>query len=117
MRGLIKVDALRAKAEHLQKIAYDSPDNNRVIGSKGHDDTVEWIKSIVEEHSDYYSLELQPFNLSVGVSANLTVENKTLEVYAVGLAPSGHVSGPLVSIPNLGCDAVSRALFNTHSLR
>jgi hypothetical protein len=101
------VDALRKKAETLQKIAYDSPNNNRVIGSEGHQATIDWIHDTIAQFPQYYSLELQPFNLTVGESANLTVNGKSYDVAAVGLAPSGHVSAPLVAVANLGCEEVS----------
>ena len=52
-------------------------------------------------------MELQPFDLSLGISANLTANDEPFEVFAVGLSPQGAVKGPLVHIPNLGCEAVS----------
>ena len=42
----------------------------------------------------------------LNVDANLTVNEKPLEVYALGMSPSGKAKGPLVHIPNLGCDKV-----------
>lgn len=96
-----------AKAEQLQSIAYNTPGKNRVIGSQGHQDTVNWIKSHIEKHPDYYTIELQAVPLSLGESANLTVNGVPTEVYAVDLAPAGHVSGDLVNVPNLGCEEVS----------
>jgi aminopeptidase Y len=107
LRELLKIEALYSRAEILQDFAYRSPDKNRVIGSKGHQDTIDYIHDQIAQFPDYYTIELQPFNLTVGKSANLTAGNETIEAYAVGLAPSGHVSGPLVAIPNLGCEEVS----------
>lgn len=40
------------------------------------------------------------------VDANLTVNGKALEVYSLGMSPSGVAKGPVVHIPNLGCDKV-----------
>lgn len=107
LRHLLDIDNLYAKAEHLQEIAYRTEGRNRVIGSKGHDDTVAWIKEIIDQFPDYYTVQLQGVPLLVGVSANLTANNKTIEVYPVTLAPEGDVSGPLVPIPNLGCEEAS----------
>ena len=104
---MLDIDNLYAKAEHLQEIAYRTEGRNRVIGSKGHDDTVAWIKEIIDQFPDYYTVQLQGVPLLVGVSANLTANNKTIEVYPVTLAPEGDVSGPLVPIPNLGCEEAS----------
>jgi hypothetical protein len=104
------------KAEHLQEIAYRSPGKNRVIGSQGHQDTVNYIKSQIEKYPDYYTIELQDVPLSLGQSANLTVNGNALEVYAVDLAPAGHVSGELAAVPNLGCDEVNISLLFSSNL-
>lgn len=42
--------------------------------------------------------------LNIGYNATLTANNKTIEAFAVTLAPGGNVTGPLVAIPNLGCE-------------
>ncbi|KAF3037307.1 hypothetical protein E8E12_001684 [Didymella heteroderae] len=104
LRHLLDIDNLYAKAEHLQEIAYATEGKNRVIGSKGHEDTVAWIKETLEQFPDYYTVHLQGVPLLVGVSANLTANNKTIEAFPTTLAPEGDVSGPLVAIPNLGCE-------------
>ena len=101
---------LLAKAKTLEGFAYATQERNRVIGSPGHNATINWIKSTIEKYPEYYTVSLQPFDLSLGVSANLTVNNKALEVYAVGLSPQGTVSGEIVVIPNLACDAVCSLL-------
>jgi hypothetical protein len=106
LRGRLDIDNLYAKAEELQNIAYSSPKKNRVIGSVGHNNTVKWLQDYFAKYSDYYTLELQGVPLYVGDSANLTANGKTIEAFAVTLAPSGHISGPLVAVPNLGCDEV-----------
>ncbi|KAF1932956.1 leupeptin-inactivating enzyme 1 precursor [Didymella exigua CBS 183.55] len=85
LRYLLDIDNLYAKAEHLQSIAYRSAGKNRVIGSKGHEDTVRWIKETLD----------QGFPLLVGVSTNLAANNKTIEAFPTTLAPEGDVSGPL----------------------
>lgn len=103
---MLDIDNLYAKAEHLQEIAYATEGRNRVIGSKGHEDTVAWIKETLDQFPDFYTVQLQPVPLLVGVSANLTANNKTIEAFPTTLAPEGDVSGPLVAIPNLGCEEV-----------
>jgi Zn-dependent M28 family amino/carboxypeptidase len=50
-------------------------------------------------------VELQPVPLNIGYNATLTANNKTIEAFAVTLAPGGTASGPLVAVPNLGCNA------------
>lgn len=95
-----------AKAEILQEIAYNTPGKNRVIGSQGHEDTVEYIKGQLEAFPDYYDVYTQDVPLSIGTTATLRANNKTIEAFAVTLAPGGNVTGPLVAIPNLGCEEV-----------
>lgn len=107
MRKRIKVKALEEKAHLFERFAYDSPDKNRVIGSEGHQATIDYITKTVKEHSKYYDVYQQPIPLAVGISANLTVNGKETAADAVGLAPGGHVSGPVRVIPNLGCEEVS----------
>ncbi|KAF1967840.1 Zn-dependent exopeptidase [Bimuria novae-zelandiae CBS 107.79] len=104
LRNRIKVKALEEKAHLFERFAYDSPSKNRLIGSEGHQATIDYITSTIKTYSEYYDVYQQPMPMSVGVSANLTVNGKDTEVYAVGIAPGGSVSGPVVAIPNLGCD-------------
>ena len=67
-------------------------------------DTVTWIHNEIAAFPEYYSLELQPWEILIGTSGNLTVNGEAIEAYAVALAPGGNVSGPLKAVPNLGCD-------------
>lgn len=107
LRDAIQIENLFAKAEILQEIAYATEGKNRVIGSKGHEDTVAYIKGQLEQFPDYYTVETQAVPLNIGSNATLTANNKTIEAFAVTLAPGGKATGPLVAIPNLGCEEVS----------
>lgn len=98
------MDALEEKAHLFERFAYDSPDKNRVIGSEGHQATIDYITKTIKKYSKYYDVYQQPMPLSVGISANLTVNGQDTAADAVGLAPGGHVSGSVVAIPNLGCE-------------
>ena len=42
--------------------------------------------------------------MNIGYNATLSANNKTIEAYAVTLAPGGNVTGRLVAVPNLGCN-------------
>lgn len=108
LRRVILRSELLKKAAHLEGLAYATPDRNRLIGTPGHQATIDWIKSILGSLSDYYTFYEQPISMSLGVSATLTTNDKSTEAFAVGLAPSGDVSGPLVYVPNLGCATVSQ---------
>ena len=107
LRDSIKVEALKEKAKKLERFAYDSPAKNRVIGSEGHEATVNYIVDTLKQYPDYYNVTLQDVPLNVGVSANVTILGEETDAYAVGFAPSGSATGNLVVIPNLGCEEVS----------
>ncbi|PSN67369.1 leupeptin-inactivating enzyme 1 precursor [Corynespora cassiicola Philippines] len=104
LRKRIKVDALEEKAHLFERFAYDSPAKNRVIGSEGHQATIDYITNTIKQYPDYYTITQQPMPLSVGIEANVTINGKDTDAYAVGLAPGGTASGSLVAIPNLGCE-------------
>lgn len=103
--------ALLKKAKTLEKFAYDTPQRNRVIGSPGHNSTVNWIKKTLEAYPDYYKVYLEPFPISVGVSANLTVDGKSLEAFALTIAPAGSASAEIAVVANLGCSAVGNPVY------
>jgi Zn-dependent M28 family amino/carboxypeptidase len=98
----LHIDNLFKRAEKLQEIAYATPGKNRVIGSPGHEATVAYIQSQLD--TSYYDVTLQGVDLSIGTNATLTANNKTIQAFATTLAPAGNVTGPLVVIPNLGCE-------------
>jgi hypothetical protein len=116
IRALISPNALLAKAKKLQAIAYATPGRNRCIGTPGHNATVNYIKDIIASFRHYYTYELQPFQLYVGESANLTTNGASIEVFGVTLSPSGSVTAPLVSVANVGCEAVSDVSNNRFDL-
>ncbi|TVY37531.1 putative leucine aminopeptidase [Lachnellula subtilissima] len=103
-RVLLRSELLK-KAKILEDFAYSTPERNRLIGTPGHNATVNWIKDTIAQFPDYYTYYLEAFELSLGVSANLTNNGTPMEAFAVGLSPAGHVSGPLVYVPNLGCES------------
>ncbi|KAF2638713.1 Zn-dependent exopeptidase [Massarina eburnea CBS 473.64] len=105
LRNSVTIEALAAKAKHLERLAYDTPTNNRVIGSEGHQATVDWITGIIEQFPDYYTISHQGVPLNIGGSANVTILGEPTTAYAVGFAPGGSVSGKLAAVKNLGCDA------------
>lgn len=95
---------MEEKAHLFERFAYDSPAKNRVIGSEGHQATIDYITKTIKQYPKYYTITQQPMPLSVGVEANVTINGRDVSAYAVGLAPGGTASGSLVAIPNLGCE-------------
>lgn len=103
----LHIEPLLAKANILQDIAYSTPRKNRAIGTPGHNATVNYLKDTIASFPDYYTVELQAFDISVAESANLTVNGVSIEVFGVTISPEGTVSGPLAVVANKGCEAVS----------
>lgn len=110
MRRVLLRSELLKKGKILEDIAYATPERNRLIGTPGHNATVTWITNTIAQFPDYYTYYLEPFDLSLGIGANLTNNGISMETFAVGLAPAGHVSGPLIYVSNLGCETVSLIL-------
>ncbi|KAK4208198.1 peptidase family M28 [Rhypophila decipiens] len=116
LQGTIKVENLLARAKQLYEIAklgedeYNHP--TRVIGSKGHTGTLEYIHSALANMSDYYTLEKQPFTAVSGqiYEARLVLGDEVASsAWPMGLTPPTKdrqpVSGNLVLVENEGCEA------------
>ncbi|KAG4439944.1 hypothetical protein IFR05_004570 [Cadophora sp. M221] len=101
-RGILRSELI-AKAIALESFAYNTPQRNRQIGTSGHNTTINWLKNTLEQYGSYYKTYFQSYPMLLHVAANLTVNEKSLEVYALGMSPSGKARGPLVHVPNLGC--------------
>jgi hypothetical protein len=114
LRNSIKTEALAAKAKQLESFAYSTPTNNRVIGSKGHQATVDWITETIKQFPDYYTISQQGVPLNVGESANVTILGEATTAYAVGFAPGGKVSGNLVVVKNLGKSLPTNRIRDMH---
>jgi carboxypeptidase Q len=98
--------ALSQKAHELEDIAYSTPDRNRVMSSEGHNKTVEWITGYLDEMSDYYTYEVQPFiALYSNANATLEVDGEEIESEAFEYSPGGDVEAEIVAVDNLGCNA------------
>ncbi|CAI4288989.1 BBF_collapsed_G0004690.mRNA.1.CDS.1 [Saccharomyces cerevisiae] len=78
LQDKIKVDDLNATAWDLYRLAnYSTPDYGhptRVIGSKGHNKTMEYILNAFDDMQDYYDVSLQEFEALSGkiISFNLS---------------------------------------------
>jgi carboxypeptidase Q len=102
---LLRSELLK-KGQILQDFAYSHEGRNRVIGSPGHNSTVNYL---VEQLTalNYYDVEVQPFTVP-SASATLSVNGQTYEVAPMTFTSAGSPEGPLVVVANLGCDAVSK---------
>ncbi|KAM9892200.1 hypothetical protein OXX80_000532 [Metschnikowia pulcherrima] len=112
----ITADALRSRAETLYNISkasvkdYGHP--TRVIGSRGHWGTVNYILGELQKYSKYYTWDVQRFDAVDGriKSFSLLIDGtEPKSVSALALTPptpeGKPVHGKLVLARNFGCDA------------
>ena len=106
LEASIQESALSAKAQELQDIAYSTPNRNRVMSSIGYNLTIDWITGYLDDLSDYYTYEVQPFIALYSRSeGNLTIDGEDQEAEAFEYAPGGNVEADIVAVDNLGCEA------------
>ena len=101
----ISTSALSKKAHELEQIAYSTKNRNRVLGSRGHELTVEWVTGYLDEMKDYYTYEVQSFEaLYARTVGNLTIfGNDVGEPFEY--SPGGSVEAEFVAVAKLGCEA------------
>lgn len=103
---------LLERAQKLEDFAYASEQRNRLIGTPGHNDTINYIYDTLNALDGYYDVELQPFDTLVQESGDFafSVGDQAYETAEMEFSPSGDVTAPLVVVNNLGCEAVSKTL-------
>ncbi|KAL2167497.1 hypothetical protein VTG60DRAFT_1191 [Thermothelomyces hinnuleus] len=116
LQATISIDALFSRAKQLFKIAHLSEDEyghpTRVIGSKGHLGTLEYIYNSLVALGDYYVLSTQPFPAVTGTvfESRLLIDLTVAESASpMSLTPPTKerqpVDGKLVLVANEGCGA------------
>ncbi|KAL7628026.1 Aminopeptidase Y [Parahypoxylon ruwenzoriense] len=116
LQASIKTENLLDRAKDLYNIAkrsepeYGHP--TRVIGSEGHNATMEYIHSTIERLGGYYTLSKQPFFAVMGkvYESRLVIGHTVFDsAFAMSLTPpTAHkepVHGNLILVANEGCDA------------
>lgn len=107
LRGLIKERALLQKAQKLLDFSeLSGTPRTRVIGSPGHNATVNWVYDTISKLDDYYSVYIQSFPV-VTNSGNVTVNGVLLDAAPMTFTAAGHPIKELVPVANRGCAAVS----------
>jgi len=110
----IETPGLLRHTQALEDIAYATPGRNRVVGSKGHNKTIEYILATLQDPrlNGYYDVFVQDFQVSVQESGNASLTTTT-ESGAIKwtpivaeFSPNGTFTLPLVLVDNLGCNAV-----------
>ncbi|KAH3660339.1 hypothetical protein OGAPHI_006925 [Ogataea philodendri] len=115
LQALITEEALRERAETLYEIATKSEKKfghpTRVIGSKGHWSTIDYIKKEIHKLHGYYNVSVQALPATVSeTNAFDTLINGTKpeSLTDFSLSPptpnKDFVTGPLVVVANNGCD-------------
>lgn len=110
-------EALEQRANELYDIAEKSEDQfghpTRVIGSAGHNGTIEYILNALSDFgSDYYDVWTQQFAAAIGGVNNFSLaidgvkyENASVFSMSPPTKNKEEVSANLASASNLGCDA------------
>lgn len=111
LQSRVKLGALMNHAKALEAIAYNTTGRNRLMGSPGHEQTVDYLYKQLTHPSlgGYYNVTLQPWNGIVQKSANgsLFINEKNTSFTIGTYSPSGTFRAPLALAGNLGCDLVS----------
>lgn len=103
LQSLISLDVLLSGAKQLQAFADAYPGGNRVFGSPGHNDTVNFLYDTLAA-TGYYDVEFQEFvELFSGGNASLSTNGEEQEATLMTYTPSGSANASLVAVPNLGC--------------
>ncbi|CDK25087.1 unnamed protein product [Kuraishia capsulata CBS 1993] len=115
LQDTISVDALNTSAIALYEIAEESISRfghpTRVIGSKGHWGTIEYVQRELRKLGGYYNISTQAFDAVMGevFFFQLLVDGRqpdSLDAFDL-TPPTPHqkpVSGPLFHVKNQGCD-------------
>ncbi|KAI0853276.1 Zn-dependent exopeptidase [Daldinia vernicosa] len=104
----ILLDDLLGCAQDLEDIAYSTSRRNRVHGTEGHLNSVNYFVEQLKSLGDYYNVELQEFTTEVTIQskASLSINGETLEAGGFSFGNNGTwTDKPLVSVANLGCNA------------
>ncbi|KAI0391378.1 aminopeptidase [Xylariaceae sp. FL0594] len=116
LQAQISIDSLFERANALYEIAKTSEEEwghpTRVIGSKGHQKTLEYIAAEIERLGDYYTYSTQPFPAVMGqVFESRLVLGHSVPSSANPMSltpPTAHkqpVYGDLVLVKGVGCKA------------
>lgn len=112
LEALVNREALLGHAHEFLKFSKLS-NGTRAFGSEGHRATLQYIKDLLDA-TDYYDVELETFTYSYSeAKAQFFANGKEYLTRGVGYSPSGDVTGPLVVVNDLGCNAVSRVRTQT----
>ncbi|EPE27057.1 Zn-dependent exopeptidase [Glarea lozoyensis ATCC 20868] len=102
-RVLLRSELLK-KGQILEDFAYSWSGRNRLIGTIGHNKTVNYLYDTLVA-TGYYDVAFQKFLISTPINETFTVGNSSYETVAMAFSEAGKVTAPIVKVANLGCDA------------
>ncbi|KAF2720349.1 Zn-dependent exopeptidase [Polychaeton citri CBS 116435] len=106
LQASISESALSDLAHELEDIAFSTDESNRVMGSLGHNRTIDWITSQFDELKGYFTYEVQPFAaLYSHAEGNLTVNDVDQNGVPFEYTAGGDVAGEIVMVEDFGCEA------------
>ena len=105
LEDLVNRDNLLGHAR--QFLAFSELSNGtRAFGSKGHQATLKYVADLLEE-TGYYDIELEEFTYSYSeAKAQFFANGKEYLTRGLGYSPSGDITGSVVVVNDLGCNAV-----------
>ncbi|KAI2467526.1 Zn-dependent exopeptidase [Annulohypoxylon bovei var. microspora] len=104
----ILLEDLLGCAQDLEDIAYATSRRNRVHGTEGHLNSVQYFVDQLSSLGDYYDVQLQEFTTEVTLEAHaeLSIDGETLEAGGFSFGNNGTwTDTPLVTVANIGCNA------------
>ncbi|CAG8957299.1 hypothetical protein HYFRA_00010722 [Hymenoscyphus fraxineus] len=105
LRSALTRSELLAKAQILEDFAYNTTERNRAIFSPGHKATYEYIYKFIQDLGDYYDVEYNEFTAESS-SGKASVDGVPIaSASPMTYTASGVVTGKVVQVANLGCDA------------
>ncbi|KAH7160375.1 hypothetical protein B0J13DRAFT_670965 [Dactylonectria estremocensis] len=100
----IKLKNLLAGSQKLQDFA-DANGGTRVFGSKGHNETVDWLYKTLKK-TGYYDVVKQPFTeLYSSGTSTIIIDGVEIESGIMTYTPAGSFVGPLIAVSNVGCES------------
>lgn len=106
LQGDITKETILGHAKALEDIAFATPDRNRVMGSPGHQGTIDYLLAQFEPLLEHFDVTVQEFPVIFwrGTGALKVGDLDTGELSPFRYSPTATITGQLVHIEGGGCD-------------
>lgn len=115
LRRVLLRSELLAKGQILQDFAYSWEGRNRLIGTPGHNKTVNYLYDTLVA-TGYYDVAFQEFVIASPENETVIIAGQSIETAAMSFSQAGDFTAPLAKVANLGCDAVSTCICECYRL-